>query len=151
MEKTDIVFLSVILGFLSSLFQEYGILTILVSSAIVFDIITGILKAKVRHIINSNAGYKGFWKKLSLLAGLAFGFFLDFLEYYLITKGEEGLHINIPFAIPIGMIIGIYIVLNESISICENLHECGVRLPAFLLKALQIAKKSIDNGVKNNK
>lgn len=142
MKTTGKIIASVILGLVASFQHEYGILTLLVCGAIILDLITGILKAKITHKLSSKQGSKGFWKKVALLSALAFGFFLDCLEFYLIriSLGQT------PFTkISFGMIIGIYIILNESISICENLSACGVNLPAFISNALKNETNKIDN------
>ncbi len=131
---------SVITGFAVSFCKRYGVLSLLVCSVVVLDVFTGIFKAKISRYVNSNAGYKGFWKKLSLFAGLFFGYFLDFFELYLLSVGNL---LSFSFQIPFGTIIGVYIILNESISVFENLYACGVKLPIWICKALKIANKQL--------
>lgn len=133
--------ISIVAGWLASFCNQYGMLSLLVCGAIVFDIVTGILKAKTSKTLNSNTGFVGFWKKLSLLFGLFFGYFLDFFEYYLLSVSGT---VDFAFHIPFGTTIGIYIVLNECISIVENLYACGVKLPKFLIKALKAASEQAD-------
>lgn len=145
METTSKVIISVILGILTSFLREYGILTLLVCGALILDIITGIIKAKIEHKLNSKQGSKGFWKKVALLSTLAFGFFLDCLESYLISTS---LGDSVIPRISFGMIIGIYIILNESISICENLLACGVKLPTFITHTLESGTNKIDKNSK---
>jgi len=38
---------------------------------------------------------------------------------------------------PFGILIGAYIIINEGISIAENIYECGVKIPfvGSMLKA----------------
>lgn len=134
---------SVISGFAISFITQYGTLSLLVFSVIVLDIITGLLKAQITHSINSQSGYKGFWKKLSLFVGLSFGYFLDFFEAYLLSINSV---ISLSFQIPFGAMVGVYIILNESISVLENLCACGVKLPSFLSKSLKAANDQIDQG-----
>lgn len=148
MDKTKIVIISIIMGFFSGLTQKYGVLAVLVSISILMDVITGLLKAKVTQQLSSEAGTKGFWKKVSLLAGFVFGIFLDYLELYLIENGAKELNLSVPFSVPIGLIVGVYIILNESISICENLYQSGCKMPEFLIKALQVSHDNIDSGQK---
>jgi len=124
---------------------KYGLLTLLVIIAILIDIITGFLKAKINHNVNSVDATKGFWKKMSLLVGLSFGIFLDILESYIVAIGANELSLDIPFTIPIGLLVGVYIILNECISICENLYECDVKLPAFLMKMLKKTQKRVED------
>lgn len=132
---------SVITGFAVAFCKRYGVLSLLVCSVIILDVFTGIIKAKISCYVNSNAGYKGFWKKLSLFAGLFFGYFLDFFELYLLSVGNL---LSFSFQIPFGTIIGVYIILNESISVFENLYACGVKLPTWICKALKIANEQFE-------
>lgn len=132
---------SLAVGMLASFSLKYGGLVLLVCGAIIFDLVTGLLKARISHTIHSNKGWIGFWKKIALFVALAFGFFLDALEFYLVFL-NTGAQPN--FQISFAMVIGVYIILNESISICENLVECGVTLPAFLQNILQNAKNNLD-------
>ena len=50
------------------------------------------------------------------------------------------------FASPIGRLLGLYIAVNEAISICENLDACGIRLPKILSSALENAEDKLDAG-----
>ena len=46
---------------------------------------------------------------------------------------------------PFGLIIGSYIVLNECISICENLYECNPDIiPKWIANLLKNAKGKIN-------
>ncbi len=139
---------SAVAGGIIGLNTRYGVLSLLVCCAVLLDVVTGLLKAKASHEINSNAGYKGFWRKLSLFAGLLFGCFLDYFSTYLLSLNAEW---SLSFSIPFGTIIGIYFILNECISILENLYACGVKLPAFIVKALKTAAEQADNGDKEKK
>lgn len=136
----DTSIFTMIAGFTVSFFNQYGILSLLVCSVVILDVVTGILKAKISQCINSNTGYKGFWKKLSLFVGLFFGYFLDFFELYLISINDI---FSVTYQIPFGTIIGVYIILNESISVIENLYACGIKLPSWIEKTLQVTKMQI--------
>lgn len=135
--------LSGLLGMLGVFTKQYGLLIIMVAVAIVFDFVTGLIKAKIYENISSKTGTKGLFKKISLLVCLFFGFFLD----YTIPAMCEYISIEIPFNMPFGMIIGFYIVLNECISICENLYACNPTImPKWIVKVLQTAKDKLDDG-----
>lgn len=134
--------LSTLLGLILSFTQKYGIMIILVAIAIAFDFITGLIKASIREEVSSEVGKKGFFKKMALLICLFFGFFLDFVIPYMC----ETISIKIPFETPFGLIICFYIVLNESISICENLYACNPSImPTWIVRILRSAKEQIDN------
>lgn len=112
----------------------------LVLLAIILDIITGLIRSKIKHDINSLDANRGFWKKISLLAALFFGTFLDALQSYIFPFGLSDNNLELPFL----DIISIYICINESISICENLHDSGIKLPKFILNALKLVKNKLD-------
>lgn len=134
--------LSSLLGLVLSFTHKYGIMIIVVCLAIVFDFATGLVKAKIEGDVSSEVGTKGFFKKIALLICLFFGFFLDFVIPYMC----ERISIQIPFETPFGLIICFYIVLNESISICENLYACNPSImPTWIVKMLRSAKEQIDN------
>lgn len=134
--------LSTLLGLILSFTQKYGIMIILVAVAIVFDFVTGLIKASIKEEVSSEIGKKGFFKKMALLICLFFGFFLDFVIPYMCAT----ISIKIPFETPFGLIICFYIVLNESISICENLYACNPGImPTWIVRILRSAKEQIDN------
>lgn len=134
---------SAILGMIGAFTQQYGAMIIMVCFVLIFDLITGLIKAKINGTVNSAKGTKGLFKKLAFLVGLFFGFFLDYSIPYMCTY----VSIDIPFKLPFGMIICFYIVLNESISICENLYECDNNImPKWIVNILQSAKDKIEDG-----
>lgn len=141
MEKTKWA-LSTLLGLILSFTQRYGIMIIIVAVAIVFDFATGLIKAKIQGEVSSDIGTKGFFKKMALLVCLFFGFFLDYAIPYMCTS----INVKIPFETPFGLIICFYIVLNECISICENLYVCdpGI-MPKWIVTMLKSAKGQIED------
>lgn len=133
---------SALLGLILSFTQKYGIMIIFVAVAIVFDFVTGLVKANIKGEVSSEVGKKGFFKKMALLICLFFGFFLDFVIPYMCAT----IGIKIPFETPFGLIICFYIVLNESISICENLYACNPGImPKWVVRMLKSAKQQIDD------
>ena len=135
--------LSILCGLLSAFTKQYGMIIAFVAIAVVFDWITGIIGEKaVGHAITSKKGTIGFWKKMALFAGLFFGFFLDYFIPYCLEK--ISLELPIKGAV-FGMIIGCYIVINECISICENIYKAnpGI-LPGWIVTMLTLAKTQIN-------
>ena len=108
----------------------------------VFDCVTGLIKAKIiGEGLTSQKGWKGFWKKISLLVGLFFGIFLDYAVPLLFARAGLTLGIDLPFA----LIICAYIVLNECISVCENLYLINPNImPKWIIKLLRGSKDKID-------
>lgn len=126
-------------NFLLFLSKNYGSIVLLCCAFIAIDLTTGLTKAKIHHNINSSTGYKGFWRKISLIITLAFGICLDFFMGYIESLGI----FPVSFSLPIGLTIGLYITINECISICENLSACGVKMPKFITNALKNTQSNI--------
>ena len=135
--------LSIIGGAISVFAKQYAMILIFVAIVITLDVITGLIKAKATgEGISSKKGTKGFYKKLALFIGLFFGFFLDYFIPYML----QSIGVTLPISGAIfGMIIGCYIVINESISIAENLYLTNPDiLPKWIVKLLNSAKDQID-------
>lgn len=139
---------SVVLGFLANAYQKYSVMLLLMSVAIIFDLITGIVKAKCSdEPISSKKGTKGFFKKLAFFIAYFFGVFLDLFVPYAIEVTNIGIQIECCF----GLIIGVYITLNESISICENIYNINNQImPQWITDYLLGFKKNVDKTDENN-
>jgi toxin secretion/phage lysis holin len=145
-EEVQKISLSIATALIIELYNQYSIMLLLMGIAIVLDVITGLIKAKcLGEKISKKTGWKGFWKKSAFIATFSFGVFLDFfIPYALKTTGVD-LTINCGF----GLIIGAYITLNESISICENLYLCNPDMfPKWLVNILKSFKEKIDKSGK---
>lgn len=135
-------------GALATIAEQYVVLIILVAVAIVLDVISGLIKSLALGIpISSDKGTKGFWKKMALLFSMAFAFFLDVSIPYILSV----VNIQIPGTLLFGSIVGVYIILNESISIAENIYKTNKKsLPKWLKKILTGARDEIDKGGEDN-
>lgn len=140
--------ISIVGGIIATFFKQYGILILLVAVAIVFDLVTGLIKTKVsdEDHWSSQKCSKGLYKKLALLVAMFFGFFLDwFIPYALVY-----INIEMPFSMPFSMIISFYIILNESISICENLYAANPEsIPKWIVNLLTNTKEKLGNDDSN--
>ena len=133
---------SVIAGAVAAFFGQYGLFIILVAVAVVLDVVTGLIKAKATgEGLSSEKANKGFWKKISLFVGLLFGIFLDYAAATVLIHAGVNMKIDMPFA----LIICAYIILNESISIGENLIAIDPgNMPPWVVKLLRGSKDKID-------
>ncbi len=131
-------------GLVATMAEQYIVLIILVAVAICLDIIAGLIRSVATGVpITSARGTKGFWKKMILLFSMAFAFFLD-LAFPLLL---DVVNIKLPFerSLLFGSIVGVYIILNESISIAENIMKTNNKsLPKWIKKILTGAKQEID-------
>lgn len=100
---------------------------------VICDYITGMIKAYSTHVLNSRIGFMGIVKKLSYFIVVAVGMVCD----YLISSGLKQINANIGDLSIIAIIVIIWLIINELLSILENLSEIGVPLPTFLKKLLE--------------
>ena len=133
---------SVITGGLAAFFGQYGLFIALVAVAVVLDVITGLIKAKVTgEGLDSGKATKGFWKKISLFVGLAFGIFLDYAVATVLAEVGVGAVPELPFA----LVICAYIIINEAISTSENLYLINPEsFPQWIARMLKVAKGKIE-------
>ena len=138
--------LSVITGGLATFFGQYGLFIALVAVAVVLDVITGLIKAKATgEGLDSGKATKGFWKKISLFVGLAFGIFLDYAVATVLVQVGVTIGLELPFS----LIICAYIIINEAISISENLYLTNPdSFPPAVGKLLKVAKGKIEDSDK---
>lgn len=134
--------ISTVCGTAAAFFHKYGIFFLLVAIAIAFDCVTGLLRAKtVGEPITSKRGYVGFGKKMSLLVALLFGIYLDYSIPLLFSHAGMVFDAELPFAVTICC----YIVLNEAISICENLYKINPSImPSWIVGLLRGSKSKFE-------
>lgn len=111
----------------------------------VVDYVTGVAAAKYRRLeISSYYGMMGIIKKVFMyvLIGIAVG--LEILVKYAAES------IGIPWKLPYigGAIVAIWLVLNESISILENLNDMKVPMPPFIMPFVKLLKSQIEDAAK---
>lgn len=88
----------------------------------VLDYITGLIVAIKNHKLNSNVGFKGILKKVTILAVVSMGFVIDLA----IVQNHQAVTI---------MVILFYIS-NECLSVLENANKINVPLPQKLVELL---------------
>ena len=110
----------------------------------IVDYFTGMASAKVTGELNSRIGIVGIIKKVGYLALIAVGMVVD----YIIGSALINVGVEAQQSYWFGMIITIWLIINELISILENLGEIGVPLPEFLVNAVKSLKNKVDGGDK---
>lgn len=142
MDNTFKWLLSVIGGAAAAFFGQYGLLFGLVAVAVVLDVITGLIKVKATgEGLSSKKANRGFWRKMSLFAALFFGIFLDYAAAAVLVHAGVSLGGDTPFA----LIICAYIIINEAISIAENLYLTNPdSFPKWIAKRLKVAREQME-------
>ena len=75
------------------------------------------------------------------------GAFVDILIQYAIDTA--GIPLTIPFVV--ATIVACWLIVNEMISILENLVDIGVKMPPFMMPLLKYINKQIENKAKVEK
>lgn len=142
--KDATLFHAMFAGALGALAAYFNILliplTVLIAVMIV-DYFTGMASAKVTGELNSRIGIVGIIKKVGYLALIAVGMVVD----YIIGSALINVGVEAQQSYWFGMIITIWLIINELISILENLGEIGVPLPSFLVNAVKSLKNKVDS------
>lgn len=109
--------------------------------AIVLDYITGMGAAAYAGELNSKKGLRGILKKMGYLALVVLGFAIDWVVaagagYFGWTAYPGGI---------IALAVIAWIIINESVSIIENLGRLEVPMPKFLLRVVKSLHDGLDN------
>ncbi len=108
--------------------------------AMLVDYITGITSAYINRELSSKVGLRGIVKKISYMALVAVAMGAD----YLIYGGFSAINIQINYDLWFSVLVTIWLVINEMISILENLVKIGVPIPGFLTKLIGKLKTEAD-------
>ncbi len=124
---------SAILGVYWYLFAGYLVFQVL-------DYITGFIKSHKLHEQSSRIGLQGILKKVGYWVIVLVAFMVPKM---LIEVGHDTLGIQLDFLMLFGWFTLASLAVNEARSILENLVECHVDVPEFLIRGLAITQKII--------
>lgn len=124
-----------ILGKYWYVFVSYMIFNIL-------DWITGTIKAIKLKEISSSIGIKGLIKKIGywIVIGIAFSFSSIF-----VILGNEILGINLSIMYLLGWFTLASLIINEIVSILENLVLLNIQVPDILINSLKVTQRALNN------
>ncbi len=135
---------------ISAVMDFLGILAIpvfLMVGCNLIDYITGLVASKYRQEqINSYKGMRGIIKKVCMWLLVIVGAMLDVLIKY--ATQTMGFNIQVPFIV--ATLVTVWIVVNEIVSILENLVDIGIELPPFLMPIVRRIKKEIETVTDKN-
>lgn len=105
------------------------------TAMMIIDYITGVLQAVINKNLNSEIGFKGIAKKVTILLIVALSFIIE--------TATNGMF-------PIREIVIMFFIANEALSLLENAAKMGVPFPDKLIEILEQLKKkrSDDNDEK---
>ena len=132
--------------------NKLGILFPLLSllfTAMVVDYITGMLASKREAIdhhgdhnygCSSKKGAKGIIKKVGYVCVIAAAMILD----YVVVKTAGQLGFQVPASAIFGLLVTVWYLLNEILSIVENAGRMGADVPSWLCNYIAVLKNKID-------
>lgn len=121
-------------------FRELLAPVIVLGLVMLADYISGLTRAWIGKTLCSRVGIVGIIKKLAYLLAVAVAVVVDWVIQTAAAKA--GLELGSFYLF--GLLVTIWLVLNECISILENLAVIGVPLPAFLTKVIGKLKQATE-------
>lgn len=106
----------------------------------ILDYITGMVKAGIAGTLNSTRGWLGLLKKVMYAVTVAVAVVADYLLYC----GGKEIGVDMHESAYFGTLVSLWLIINECISILENLSEIGVPMPGFLGRILQRVQGKVD-------
>ena len=132
------------LGVIAAYFNVLLIPIVVLVFVMVTDYISGMISAKKSGELSSRLGIMGIAKKVGYLALVAVGMVVDYLISSALVHVGIKIQINYCFA----LIITIWLIVNELISILENLGELDVPIPDFLRRSIHKIKDGVESKTK---
>jgi len=133
---------------LSAAMGAMGILAVpvlLLVGCNIIDYVTGLLAAPYRkEEVKSYKSIRGITKKVCMWLLVVVGSAVDWLIRY--AMQFTTFDIKVPFIVATA--VAIWLVVNEIISILENMIDIGVKIPPFLLPIVKYIKKQVEDGSK---
>ena len=133
-------FLSAIITGLLYYFGIVAVPIIILVIAMVIDYVTGMLSAWLNAELSSKKGIKGIVKKVSYLALVAVAMIVD----WLIFQGLQQINVDLHYSVFFAILVTVWLIINELISVLENLSRMGVPIPNFLKKLINRLKNTVD-------
>lgn len=143
MEKENVIHgvISLIIAGVSAYFQIIAIPLIVLTAVMLVDYITGMVAAYTKAELSSSKGLRGIFKKIGYFCLVAVGITTD----YIICSALSSIGITGEATMVFGLIVTIWLIINELISILENLTKLEVPIPDFLVKVISRLKNSVEN------
>lgn len=129
---------------LAALISYLGVIAIPVTvlmAAMIIDYVTGMAAAWHTKKLSSKKGLSGIIKKISYLALVCVGMGVDWVIYY----GIKSVGVDMGYTFFFGVLVAVWLIINELISILENLESIGVPMPVFLIKIVKRLKITAEN------
>jgi len=140
MKESFRLLLAGVLGALAAYFHMLLVPLAVLVAVMLTDYLTGMLRAARTGGLSSRTGVAGILKKAGYLALVAVGMTVDYLISHALTT--VGIHLQINYCF--GVMLTIWLIINELISILENLGALHIPLPQFLTQTIQALRDRVE-------
>ena len=150
MQSKDFLQQTFISAVITGLLYYLGIVAvpiIILIVAMIIDYVTGMLSAWLNSELSSKKGIKGIVKKVSYLALVAVAMIVD----WLIFQGLQQINVDLHYSVFFAVLVTVWLIINELISVLENLSRMGVPIPNFLKKLIDRLKNTVDESEREDK
>ena len=150
MQSKDFLQQTFISAVITGLLYYLGIVAvpiIILIVAMIIDYVTGMMSAWLNSELSSKKGIKGIVKKISYLALVAVAMIVD----WLIFQGLQQINVDLHYSVFFAVLVTVWLIINELISVLENLSRMGVPIPNFLKKLINRLKTTIDESEREDK
>lgn len=139
-DKTWRGLIAIAVGGLSAYMRMMFVPLVILFAVIIIDYMSGMLKAWGNDELSSKVGLKGIIKKLCYLMLVCVAGVVD----WLLWSGLRQVGITLDFGFCFGLIVTIWLIVNELISILENLEALHVPMPSFLRSLVGHLKNTVE-------
>lgn len=142
MDKYNVI-KAILSGTVAAISAKLGILgpmLLALTGVMIVDYITGMAASKKENNISSRVGMWGIVKKLLYIVVVGVGMLMD----WLILTTAESMGVHIPLATFFGLLVAVWLIINELISILENLTRMEIPMPGFLLTIIKHFKVAVE-------
>ncbi len=133
--------LTLIVAGVSAYFQIIAIPLVVMTVVMFVDYITGILSAYIHAELSSRKGIVGILKKISYFSLVCVGMAIDYILYSALSQ----IGIQSEATMFFGLIVIVWLIINELISILENLSKMEVPIPKFLTSVISRLKTTVED------
>lgn len=133
-------------GALLAYFKIMAVPIAILLIVMVADYLSGMTKAWMTAELSSKIGLKGIVKKLCYMLVVVTAACVD----WLVLEGLSTVGISIGKTYYFGVMVTVWLIVNELISILENLAAIGVPLPKFLVSMVKRLKKQVEEEKSND-
>lgn len=121
-------------GVLLGLFGKMSVPVYILVGCNVIDYATGIFSAKAKgEKITSKKGYQGIVKKVCMWLLVVVGWIVDMV----IAMAGKELGITLTLKCTVALIVCLWEIFNELVSVLENMATIGLPIPSFLVKLIK--------------